>query len=441
MCEGVVIGGRLAGVVLAVALGLPAAAAAQSQDGPFAGLFGRTPPRTGQEVTRVEGRGSLGGQYDGTLADGGAQSDSNEPLDGALAGATTGVAFERRRDRLNLRGKAGATYQEFLGAERFGAPTYDGSVTMAAKVATRFTIDASASGIRSPFFQFSPAVPDMAAATVVPVPGDRFTTRAMRNDAFEGTVGITNQFTRRSSVAATLTRRETRFLEHSENNYSGWGGRGDFRRRVSRNATVRFSYGREEARQRLLGSGIYVHEVIDAGVDLDRQIALARRTSLGFYTQTSMLREKDGPRRYRLNGGVSLGRDFRRTWNMSLLVNRDTEFHPGFVAPLFSSGAALAVGGLLAPRAEWTANLVARRGQIGFDGTNPYTAYSGTTRLSAGITKHTGLYCQYTYYRYELPPDATIVDMLPRFGRQQLSVGVTLWMPIYTHVRAPRDPR
>jgi hypothetical protein len=90
---------------------------------------------------------------------------------------------------------------------------------------------------------------------------------------------------------------------------------------------------------------------------------------------------------------------------------------------------------------EWTANINARRGQIGFDGTKPYSAYSGTTRLSSGITKRAGLYGQYTYHRYELPPDATAVELMPRFARQQLSIGVTLWLPIYTHVRAPRDPR
>ncbi len=241
-------------------------------------------------------------------------------------------------------------------------------MTAVAKVATRFTVDAMATARRSPFFELTPGAP--LSGTEVRVPSDRFTSRALRNDSFEGALGFTSQFTRRSSIGATVSRRDTRFPESSGYNYSGWGARGDFRHGLSRNATLHLGYGREDARQQSLGEGRYVHEMIHVGVDLDRSISLARRTALSFYTQPSVLRESGGPRRFRLNGGVTLRRDFGRTWNASLLVNRDTEFHPGFVAPLFSHGGGLSIGGLLAKRVEWTSNVGARRGQLGFDGTS-----------------------------------------------------------------------
>lgn len=436
---GVIIGGRLGGALLAAVLALPAAAAAQSRGGPFAELFGRTPPQTGREQTRVELRTAFGGTYDGALADGGVTANPGSGPTGAVAGSTMSLGFERRRDRLILRGMGSGTYQEFFAEPRNGAASYDAGVTAVAKISTRFTVDAMARARRSPFFELTPYAPQ--SGTEVRVPSDRFTSRALRNDSFEGALGVTSQFTPRSSIGATVNGRDTRFPESSGHNYSGWGARGDFRHGLSKHATLHLAYGREHARQMSLGDGLWVHEMIHAGVDLDRSLSPARRTALSFYSQPSVLRESGGPRRFRLNGGVTLRRDFGRTWNASLLVNRDTEFHPGFVAPLFSHGGGLSIGGLLTKRVEWTSHAGARRGQLGFDGTFPFTSYNGDSRLSLAVTRQLGLYGQYSFYHYELPPGATVVEMLPRYSRQQFSVGLSFWLPIYTHVRAPRDPR
>jgi hypothetical protein len=123
------------------------------------------------------------------------------------------------------------------------------------------------------------------------------------------------------------------------------------------------------------------------------------------------------------------------------VANRDTDFKPGFIKPLFSDGVAFNVGGLLAPRTEWTATIGGRRGHVGFDTQDGFSNYSGTTRLSMGVTKKTGLFAQYSYYDYKVSPAATVVGLLPQLSRQQVSVGVTMWLPIYTNVREPRDPR
>lgn len=436
MSKRMVTGGRALSVLLVLALA-PATAAAQRPGGPFGGLFGRTPPRTGQEVTRVEIRSSLAGEYDSTIPAG--VAGPNGLPTGAVASGAASVGFERRRDRLDVRGKGGATYQQFFQDLRTGAPTYDAATTMVAKLGTRFTLDGNAQAIRSPFFQIAYAAP-------MPIPflgiaGDRNAIGTMRNDTFDGAIGFETRFTDRSSLHASVSRRDIRFLEQPSRNYAGWGTRADLRHRVARNATLRLSYGREEARQNLLGDGLYVHELLDAGVDMDRGLSITRRTLLSFYTQTSVLREAGGPRRFRLNGGLTLSRDFRRTWNAAVLANRDTELHPGFVAPLFSDGLAFSVGGMPTGRTEFMASVSARRGHLGFDGTDKMNTQTATARLSGGITTKLGLYGQYTYYRYDVPGGSTVVEMLPRLARQQVSLGVTMWLPIYTHVRAPRDPR
>ena len=71
------VGGRW---LLALALvALPCPAAAQATGGPFGGLFGRTPPRTGQDVTLLEARTAIGGLYDGALPGDGGAVIPNEP--------------------------------------------------------------------------------------------------------------------------------------------------------------------------------------------------------------------------------------------------------------------------------------------------------------------------------------------------------------------------
>ena len=436
MFPGVVISVRVAAALLAMTLALPAPAAAQRPAGPFAGLFGRTPPRTGQEATMVEARGTVGGQYDGFLR--GAPPDG--PIAGGGASANAALTFERRRDRFELRGRTEAARQQFLQTPTLGGTTYDSRVTVASRLTTRLTLNGTASATRSPFFQFAFATLPGDTPGVM-VPADRLTTQLMPHDDFEGTVGFTSQFAKRSSISATMSKRATLYRSRPEDDYSALGSRAEFRHRLNRTATLRLAYGREQARHAIFGPGEFVHEVIDAGIDLDRELAIGRRVTFAFYAQNSMVREAGGPRRYRLNGGLTLRRAFGRSWSAAVKINRDTTFEPGFTAPLFSDGASLTLGGLLSSRFEWTTSLGGRRGHVGYASADKFQNYDATTRLTTALTKKTGLYAQYTYYDYTVPPAATIAGLLPAMSRQQVSAGVTLWLPIFNNVRALRDPR
>lgn len=432
---------RLWIVVIVLVAAVPGSARAQGQGpgGPFGGLFGRTPPRTGFEITALDFRTAIGGQFDDDLPVPSVGTDGR-PSSGATSGVTAGLAFERRVERLRFNIRAGSTYQQFFQVPRFGATTYDASSLLVAKVGTRLVVDASVNAMRSPFFQIAPIVPTSSPLPEVPVPGDRFSVRTLANDNFEGTAGITSQYSKRSTLSFGATARETRFLHQPQNNFRVLGGRGLWRHRLSRNFSARLGYGYEEARTRSLGSATFVHETIDLGIDFEREMKLARRTQFTAFTQTSMLRENRGERRYRLNGGASIARGFKRTWSSSLIFNRTTEFLAGFTTPLFSDSLSAAVGGQLARRVEWTGGVGGGRSQVGF-GADRFFTYSGTTRLSAGLTRHLGLYAQYTYYHYELPPGSSVIELLPEMSRQSVSVGLSAWVPIINRMREPRDPR
>ena len=426
-------------LTIAVLVLAPSLAAAQGLAGPFGGLFGRTPERTGQEFTALEFRSAVGGQYDAAIADD-SRSPESVPQPGTTSGVNAGLTFERRGDRLRLRLNGIGANQQFYREPAFTATTYDTGALLAAQVATRLAIDATAGYRRSPFFHLPVTSAVAVPLSAVLLPGDAYAARRLDNETAEGMVGFTNAYTKHSTLTASVSRRTTRFFTESENNFGVWGVQGTWRRKLSRDLGAHVGYGREEVSQ-AVGAGQFVHETIDVGLDLAREMSLARRTGLTFNTQTSMVREAGGDRRYRLNGTIALTRGFRRTWAASLAANRNTEFLPGFLQPVFTDGVSGSLAGMLAKRIEWTSAVGASRGRIGFEAPEDFTSYFGQTRLSAGVTRYLGLHAEYVYYRYDLPPGANAVVLLPQLSRQSVSFGISAYVPIFTKVRAPRDPR
>ena len=431
-------------LTITVLLLAPATAGAQGLAGPFGGLFGRTPERTNKEFTAIEFRAAAGAQYDDAITDDSVPT-ALAPRSGSTGGLNAGLNFERRSDRLRFNLYGSGTHQQFFrqpaaGSEAFAATSYDAGGLVLAKVATRLSLEGSATYRRSPFFHLLPAVFGELPTPEVAVPADAFSARRLGNDTVEGVVGFSSPYTKRSTLSASVSRRATRFFNQPANDFELWGARGMWTRKLTRDVAARIGYGREEIQQSADG-GRFIHEVFDVGIDLAREISLARRTAFNFTTQTSMVRETGGERRYRLNGGIGLTRGFRRTWAASVSATRNTEFLPGFLEPIFSDGVSGTLSGMLADRVEWSAVVGASRGQVGFESLEDFVSYTGTSRLSAGLTHHLGLYAEYSYYHYDLPPGSTTIVLLPQLSRQSVSVGFSAYVPIFTKVRTPRDPR
>ena len=427
-------------ILIAALLAAPTAAAAQSLAGPFGGLFGRTPERTHKEYTALDFRTAVGGQYDAAILDDSTPVDL-APRNGSTAGVNGGLSFDHRSDRLRFDAYGSATYQQFFRNPDFGATSYDGGGLMNARGSTRLSLDASATYSRSPFYHVLPAMSGALPVPEVLVPSDPFAARRLDNHTAEGMVGFTSPYTKRSTLSGSVSLRSTRFFNQPDDDFELWAVRGMWTRKMTRDVAARIGYGREEIQQSAAADTRFIHEVFDIGVDLAREISIARRTAFSFTTQTSMIRETGGERRYRLNGGVSLTRGFRRTWAASIAATRNTEFLPGFLEPVFTDGASASLSGMFSDRLEWTAAVGASRGEVGFEGLGDFVSYTGTSRLSAALTRRLGLYAEYAYYHYDLPPGSTTILLLPQQSRQSVSVGFSAYVPLFTRVREPRDTR
>lgn len=423
---------------IAALLLLPAAAFAQGNPGPFGGLFGRTPERTGSEFTAIDFRSAFAGQYDDAVLVDESVPDEDVPRSGYTSGVNTGLVFERQSDRLLFRAQGGATYQEYYRKPVFGATSYDAAMQFRAEPATRFHLQGQAGYFRSPFFRMVPGVSPFDSAVITP--GDPFAVRLIRNQSYDASGGFVSQYSKHSSLTVTATQRETRFGETERNTFNVLGMEARWRRQLSRGFAVHAGYGRERYRYSSLQETLALYELIDIGVDFNRQLSVSRRTSLAFTTETAAVKRPLTGRRYRLNGHANLTTLFGKTWRASAGVSRNTEFLPGFFEPLFTDSVTGMVGGMFSKRAEWLTTISAGKGTFGFDNNGRYATGNTLSRLNWALTRRLGVFAEYSVYYHKIPPTVVAFVVPNQVSRQAFAVGFNTWIPILNKVRAPRDP-
>ncbi len=398
---------------VALALLAPVLAAAQPQRNPFAELFGRAPERTGEEFTAVQFRTSARAQGGQTIETGGGTPATVVP-DGLSGRADTSLSAEYMRDRLRFVGLTAYNYQEFLTEPSFGVSGYSVSGRADMKATTRLALNAVGSFVHSPFFSQLWLTADEAGSMA---PLDRAAIVLMPNDTVEGSVGITSNYSARSSLSLRATARDTKFETQPQLDSSSIGGRAEWRRGITRDLSVHAGYGRDELRsQGPEGELRYVNELIDFGVDYGRALALARRTLFSFGTQTSVVSDQETGRHFRLNGHMALEHRFQRTWVTRLSVRRGTEFLPGFREPVFSDSADASLVGYLAKRVFMSVAVNGGIGDVGFDDSREFTSYSGNAKLTVAMTRRLGVFTQYLVQ--PLPQCATTRVAVPGAARR-----------------------
>jgi hypothetical protein len=432
---------RLLPFALACVLMLPAIAGAQERRNPFAELFSRLPEReANSEFTWLDLRTQTGVQWADFIEQDFSQEGDMPP---GLAGSTDATLSVRHVGRrLEGQGHARYTYKEFRQERAFGAPGYDGSGLVTFKASNRLRFDAGGLVARSPFFHLmNPAPLDFGEPTLA---GDPFVALLVDNDTLEGHGGLPAQYSKRSSVVVSGRWRETRFKNRTDDNFAMRGFRGEWRRRMTRDLGVHAGYARDEHRQRRLGDSRFMNELFDIGIDYSKALPIARRTTLALLTETSAVRENGGKRQFRVNGTLELQHGFMRTWRVSAGAFRATEFIPGIAEPVFSDRLRAGVSGFLSRRLIFRANADGTQAQIGFNDPGKFQMYAADARLTFAITRRVGLFGQYAYYHYQLPPRVDAIAQLPKLSRQTYVVGLETWFRLLDrddrHNRKPEEP-
>ena len=423
---------------LAAVLLMPTAAMAQGNPGPYGALFGRAPVRTGLEQTIVEIRTGLGAHYDTDLLAPEGSIDTTEA--GVGSGAFAGLMATHMTSRFNasLRGGVGRE-QYFRLPESFGVNRYGADARVGGKFTDRWEGSAAASYAFSPYYQFFRDFGysrDSAIDTTFVPFSSPYAVEMLQNEAIEASAGLTGRVTDRSTLSATVNRRQTHFTQQPDSNFdsSGYGARWNLQ--VQRGLAVYAGYTHEKVHAAGAVGGGYDHEVIDAGVDFNRALSLSRRTTLAFSTSTSMIKQAGSEHQIRLNGSVVLSKYFRRTWRASAEASRTTEFMPGFVEPVYADYFGASVSGMFSPRLNWMAGVGAARGESAFTGRPVVDTVTAATRLSIALTRHVEMFGQYSTHFSDVLRGATTVGLRGRTARQVVSVGIGAYIPVYGKTRA-----
>lgn len=423
---------------VAVLVLLPTTAFAQGNPGPFGGFFGRTPERAGGDYTVFEARTSSGAQYDDPVFEPAGARDQRVPS-GALLGSSAELMFDRNSERLRLQLRSSGAFHYFLREPAAGGTAIDQRAIFSTRPTTRLELDASAAYTYQPFFSFEHA--PLAFEPGVLIPTSRYIARALESHSVEGTAGFTSYYSKSSSLFASVSRRETRFVHNRDVDFKMNGVHGGWRRQLSRDLALRLEYDRERIQMRAGDDRDRLYETIDVGVDFTRSLSLSRRTTINFRTETAMMRQPPLGRFFRLNGGVTLESLLRRSWRLTVTGQRTTDFVAGFAEPLLADTLGLRVNGLLSKRTELLLQADGGRGRFGFDTTlGRFTMGNAMAQVSFALTRRLGVFAQHALMYYEWP-DAVSPIAGVAAGRQMTTVGITTWIPLYTRERSPSDSR
>ena len=423
----------------AVLVLLPTTALAQGNPGPFGGFFGRTPERNGRDFTVLDLRTSSGVQYDEPMLD--PNPALPQQRGGPLLGASGQLRFETKSDRLRLQLRSTGVFHYFMQAPAVGGTTIDNRFTVEGKPATRLQLDASVAHTYQPFFNYE-QVPMLFERGVVP-PTARYIARGVESHSGEGIAGFTSYYAKNSSLSASVSRRETRFVQNRDLDFTMNGARGGWRRQLTRDLALKLEYGREHYDMRAGEESDRLFETIDAGIDFTRGLSLTRNTTFQIRTQTAIVRQPPYGRFYRLNGGASVDHLFRRTWRVTVRADRQTNFVAGFVEPLNGDTVGMQLAGLLSRRTELVLQADGGRGQFGFVDVarGGFTMGTAIAQINYALTRHLGLFAQHGFLYYEWPAAASPVAPGDKQARQFLTVGITTWIPIHLRERSPSDSR
>lgn len=403
---------------------------------PYTPLFGDER----SELTKsLDVRGRVVGLYDdlGKLA---APEHVETPLTRSGAGgrAFGTVAFHHSGDRVRARAAGSASILHYHDASDPMA-AYAASGSVERRVGRSTDISVAGGRTYAPFFGFSPFFGSLSP-TIDPLdPG--MASSDLENTSDRASVAALHRLTKRTSVSADASGERWRFDDRPSMDGRTWSVGASLSHNLSRALRASVTYARTEALYGQTGAlTAFRRDNVSGGLDYADSVTFARRTSLAFGTSTAAIRE-EGTTRFRLNGQVTLSRAFARTWNASAGYVRASDFRSGFAAPLLYDSVRGDMSGRLARRVAVSGIADYSTGTIGFSRAARFHAARTVARLDVAVTTTVGVYAEYGYYRSRMAEGGLRSDLPERFARQRIATGVSVWVPLVTEKRVPRDSR
>jgi len=376
---------RLAWVVLACGVAMPAAAqtASQPDTAPSAQRAPAQPPHT-----LIIGASLFGGSSDA----------ANESASGIAVGphadADAIFAYTRRKGRASF----GVNGQSVL------RHSHDELTPMRQQGGVDFSFTGGRQRFRAsqslgytPYYQFG----GVTQLALMPLSESAQAYGDLANaelDAIAATTDVewSRTISDRVGFSAIYNRRSTTFGQ-SEMDMVTQSAGAALRRRITRFASLRTGYTYRTGNTGFATTSQPLHDHdLDLGVDYSRPVTASGRTTVSFGSGSSVTPQDDGFA-YRLTGDASVTRLLGRTWNARVGVNRSVQLLEGFAEPVLANIMNLALGGTLHRRVSvlsWGSMSTGTVGLTGAEG-NGYANWSAGGGLSVRVGQRGSLEAQY----------------------------------------------
>jgi hypothetical protein len=413
-------------------------AAAQRAAGPYEGILGASEPGDARHM--LTARASIYGVWEDVSSEAENLAPANPFLrSGFAGGASAGLAHARRTRRNQWLSSADTVLRVYGSGDDPVAAIFSGRSGLTSSLSSRISFSGAVGFLYSPFYELAPALDQRFTTTGGVGGGFGVATADQRNTSIDGDVALNVRLSRRDTLEVGANGRRYNFLDEPESDITWYSGRASVRHVLTRTLGIHGGYSRGESKYESALTPPLRNDTIDVGVDYGDTLQFSRRTAVSFTTSTSVLRWIDETH-FRLNASASLTRAFGRTGSGSVQYIRDNDFSPGFREPLLTDTISGAYSDQIGRRTSWFASGGYTRGTIGFEEeSSHYTSHNAGARLTTAVTRHWGIFGDYSYYRYAVPPGATFFTLLPKFSRNSISVGLTMWVPLINDAR-PATP-
>lgn len=178
------------------------------------------------------------------------------------------------------------------------------------------------------------------------------------------------------------------------------------------------------------------HPTIRLGVDFNRALSIARRTTIGFSTGVAQLQDRvQNQTLYQIIGGASLKREFGRTWDAAVSYARNARLIEALDQPLFTDSLSVVTQGTFTRRIQLKVGIGASAGQYGSRSGSGFDTYFGSAQLAVGLTRNFALGADYAYQRLSNPPGALPIVASGLYSQQSARAYFKIWTPVLSRPR------
>jgi hypothetical protein len=439
-------------LALAAACAVSPDAYAQRAAGPFAGLFGgqqpsgtRPAPGAPEVSQTVDLRWSAYEGYDDVAQDqfGNIVPESEFQKSGVYSGFSAGLGYQRNSRAINVALNASTSARAYGSSYNLTAPTYSAGGSIAMPLGRRTMINTSVGIGYASFYQFTPFLAILAPEALTFTPGYGSIAAGRTSLGISTSAGLSQTLWRHASIGGNLRWFRREFLDGTESPLDARGYQLKFQQGLTRGLGFHAGYDYQEGRLDAAPGEINpTIRNLDIGLDYSKALSFSRRTTVSFGTGTAIAQNESGSQ-YHLNAQATLNQQIGRTWNANVSFNRGSQFVEGLRDLVFADSVTASVHGQPMSRLELTGSLATTSGTVGIKVLAPhFSSYTASGKVAVAVTRLLGVFTQYTYYRYDVPPGSpTALDFRPRLGRQSVMVGLSGWFPIVEDARGSRGSR